>query len=165
MTTETNRSHWAALSRLDAPSRERAMKQRFSELLELEAVERGAFEEEMLRAEAELDPEEHAAMAASRLRTWMTFEPEEVQRLAAGLSAARDRVPGEIAMRHVMGVQAVAEEFSADDLSELIESAPALRDELPDELIGVIDNLAQQDGSAFDETAKPQKKRFWQFWR
>jgi hypothetical protein len=173
MTTETNRSHWAALSRLDAPSRERAMRQRFTELLELEAVERGAFEEEMLQAEAELDPEEHAAMAASRLRTWMTFDQDEVQRLAAGLGAARDRVPGEVAMRHVMGVQAVAEEFAAEDLSELIQNAPALREELPDELVGVIDSIAEQGGDSegpFAETtsaknATPEGKRFWQFWR
>jgi hypothetical protein len=164
MTTDADAQGWAGLSALDAPAREQAMRDRFSELLELSSDERIAAEEEMLLAEEALESAEHGAMTLSRLRAWMGFEADQIELLVSGREEARERIPGSAAMRSVMGLQSVIQQLSAEEMSRLIEAAPSIRKALPAEVLDSLDALAQHDEIAEVTTERPSSP-WWQFWR
>lgn len=166
MTTERDPNEWRALSELDDGARESAMREWFEELLAMPADSRSERVEAMLLAEQELDDDAFAAMTLSRLRTWTRFEPEQTHELASSLLAARQRLPGDAAMRSVVTVQTVIRELPMEETGRLIQAAPSVRDALPEDMLKSLDAMARPEtAAAVGEVETTPKKRFWQFWR
>jgi hypothetical protein len=115
-------------------------------------------------AEQQLADDAFAAMTLSRLRTWARMEPEQTHELASSLLTARQRLPGEAAMRSVVTTQTVIRQLPVEETGRLIEAAPSVRDALPEDMLKSLDAMARTETVAVEDAAPP-KKRFWQFWR
>lgn len=153
---------WRDLVELEEQERRTLMEKRYLELATLPEEERVIRLTEMEKAVYELPEDKIRIFTISRLRVWLDIEGELGQMISTSYNSVTDKLPSNIALRHIALVQTLSREFSGEDQGRLRSLFPRVFGALPK--VEQLATLSSESPSSVPDNVLT-KKSWWAFWR
>lgn len=170
MTTPAEQTaDWRSIAAMDDAAQVGAIRDRMQRIARQPEAELAREVGNVVQAEVDSDDATMAQLTRNRLRAWLQLDRADVERLATAVAAARETMPGPSAMRNTMAVQAAIRDLERDEVIQLVEMAPVLRDSVSSEMLEAITTVAhiveaEQGASAAPPESMRTGKPWWKFW-
>jgi hypothetical protein len=170
MTTPAEQTaDWRSIAAMDDAAQVSTIRDRMQRIARHTEADLAREVANFVQAEVDSDDATMSRLTRNRLRAWLQLDGADVERLATAVAAARETMPGPSAMRNTMAVQAAVRDLDRDEVIQLVEMAPVLRDSVSTEMLEAITTVAhivesEQSGAPPPPESMRTRKPWWKFW-